>query len=61
MAQSHIFGPSQPPAIGKRRCPKCDVPMFLSRVEPAAKYGCEERTFECSACAYAETATTPFG
>ena len=31
--------------------------MLLSRVEPSDEVGRDERTFECAACAYAETTT----
>ena len=31
--------------------------MLLSRVEPSDEIGRDERTFECAACAYAETMT----
>jgi len=31
--------------------------MLLSRVEPSDEVGRDEHTFECAACAYAETTT----
>lgn len=34
--------------------------MLLSRMEPSVKEDHDERTFECSLCAYAETATVKF-
>src|SRR5262245_41927852 len=54
MQQPHKFDPSAPP-IAKRRCPKCGLPMFLSKIEPTEKVDHDERTFECLKCAYAET------
>jgi hypothetical protein len=58
MPQAIIFDPSPP--IGQRRCPLCGVPMFLSQIEPADQDGYDERTFECSQCAYAETVIVQF-
>ena len=46
--------------VGKRRCPKCGWPMFLSSIAPSDQVDHDERTFECSTCAYAETATVKF-
>jgi hypothetical protein len=54
MLQPRIFDLSIPPPLGKRRCPKCGLPMFLSKIEPFEQGGRDERTFECSNCAYAE-------
>jgi hypothetical protein len=34
--------------------------MFLSRIEPADQVDHDRRTFECSACDYAETVTVKF-
>jgi len=34
--------------------------MFLVKIEPANKAGYDQRTFECSSCAYAETITVKF-
>ena len=34
--------------------------MLLSLVEPSEEPDRDERTFECSSCAYAETATVKF-
>jgi hypothetical protein len=50
---------SKPPA-GRRRCPRCGVIMLLSQIEPTDQEGYDERTFECSECAYAETFTVKF-
>src|SRR5262245_42970795 len=60
MPQPKRFGRSIPPPIGKRRCPYCAEPMFLSTIEPAQKAGHDQRTFECSSCPYAETITVKF-
>ena len=49
-----------PPPIGQRRCPTCGLPMFLSCIRPADETGYDERTFECTKCAYAETVTVKF-
>src|SRR5215510_7436792 len=56
MPQPRKFASAKPP-IGLRRCPSCGLPMLLSRVEPSDEVGRDERTFECAACAYAETTT----
>ena len=56
MPQPRKFVPVKPP-IGQRRCPSCGLPMLLSRVEPSDEVGRDEHTFECAACAYAETTT----
>ena len=58
MPKAIILDPSPP--IGQRRCPLCGVPMFLSQIEPADQDGYDERTFECSQCAYAETVIVQF-
>jgi hypothetical protein len=34
--------------------------MFLSQIEPTEQEGYDERTFECTECAYAETVTVQF-
>ena len=34
--------------------------MSLSLIVPSDEAGYDERTFECSACAYAETVTVKF-
>jgi hypothetical protein len=59
MPQPRKFFSKKPP-IGQRRCPSCGLPMFLSRIEPSDETGYDERTFECSLCAYAETTTVKF-
>ena len=59
MPQTNKFDPTKQP-IGKRRCPKCGVPMLLSLIEPSELEGCDERTFECAQCAYAEAVTVKF-
>jgi hypothetical protein len=58
MPQAIIFN-STPPT-GQRRCPLCGVPMFLSQIEPTEQDGYDERTFECTECAYAETVIVQF-
>jgi len=59
MPQPHYFDASDAP-IGNRRCPKCGLIMLLSEIDPSAEDGCDERTFECTLCAYAETITVKF-
>lgn len=59
MPQARKFAPMKPP-IGERRCPSCGLPMLLSRIEPSDEIDRDERTFECSRCAYAETTTVKF-
>jgi hypothetical protein len=49
-----------PPPIGQRRCPTCGLTMFLSCIQPADKAGYDERTFECTKCAYAEIEVVQF-
>ena len=56
MPQPHNFNPTEPPP-GKQ-CPLCGLPMFLSLIEPSDAIDHDERTFECSTCAYAETIAT---
>lgn len=56
MQQPHNLNPTEPP-VGKRRCPNCGLPMFLSLIEPSDEIDHDQRTFECSTCAYAETIT----
>jgi hypothetical protein len=50
----------QTPPVGQRRCPACGLPMFLVCIEPTDDAGEDERTFECSKCAYAETVLVKF-
>ena len=59
MPQPRKFARMKPP-IGQRRCPSCGLPMLLSRIEPSDEEDHDERTFECSLCAYAERATVKF-
>jgi ribosomal protein S27AE len=59
MQQPHNFDPSAP-SINKRPCPKCGLPIFLSKIEPADKDDHDQRTFECSTCDYAETVMVRF-
>jgi hypothetical protein len=58
MPQTIIFDPKTP--VGQRRCPLCGVIMLLSQIDPTDQEGYDERTFECSECAYAETVTIKF-
>jgi hypothetical protein len=51
--------PKTPP-IGQRRCPACGLPLFLVSVNPTEKPGEDERIFECTDCAYAETVIVQF-
>ena len=57
LAQPNRFDLSSPPPIASRRCPVCGEPMTI---EPADRVGDDQRTFECSSCAYAETVTVTF-
>jgi ribosomal protein L37E len=49
--------PEQPMHV-PLRCSRCGFPMFLSLIEPSETVDHDQRTFECSACTYAETITT---
>jgi ribosomal protein S27AE len=60
MPQPNRFDPSQLPPIARRRCPKCGLPLFLAYIKPTDHDGFEERTYECSMCAYGETVTVKF-
>jgi len=60
MRQPHRFDSSTAPPLGKRRCPSCGLPMFLSKIEPSEQDDHDERTFECSTCEYAETVAVKF-
>jgi len=60
MQQPHNFDLTAPPPVGERRCPNCGLPMFLSRIEPSDQADHDQRTFECTTCAYAETVTIKF-
>jgi hypothetical protein len=51
--------PKAPP-IGQRRCPACGLPLFLVSVNPTGTPGEDERIFECTDCAYAETVIVQF-
>jgi hypothetical protein len=59
MPQPRRFVPAKPP-IGQRRCPACGLPLVLSHVAISNDADCDERTFECAACAYAETIAVNF-
>ena len=59
MPQPRKFVQMKPP-IGERRCPSCGLPMLLSRIEVSDVEDHDERTFECSRCAYAETTNVKF-
>jgi hypothetical protein len=58
MQRSHISDPPTPP-VGRRPCPICGLPMFVSHIEPPDDAD-DERIFECAKCAYSETAVTEF-
>jgi hypothetical protein len=58
MPQTIIFDTTPP--VGQRRCPRCGVIILLSKIEPTDQDGYDERTFECTQCAYAETAIVQF-
>ena len=59
MPQPNLDQSTLPP-MAKRRCPLCGVQMFLARIEPSEDVDSEERTFECSTCAYGETVLVKF-
>ena len=61
MPQPNRFDPSPLPPITTRRCPSCELQLFLSRITPTERDGYEERTYECSMCVYEETVTVKFG
>jgi hypothetical protein len=58
MPRPHNFDPTPP--VGQRRCPKCGLPMFLSLIEPTYQADQDERTFECTTSAYAETLSVKY-
>jgi endogenous inhibitor of DNA gyrase (YacG/DUF329 family) len=61
MVHPYNFDPTQPPRrLYKRPCPKCGLPMLLSRIEPTDKIDYDQQTYECPTCAYAETVTDEF-
>src|SRR5262249_41792834 len=57
LPQQNRFDLSSPPPIASRRCPVCGEPLT---VEPTDRTGHDQRTFECTSCAYAETVTVTF-
>jgi hypothetical protein len=59
MPQPHKFDPTEAP-MGKRRCPKCGMIMFLSQIEPCDEDGYDQRTFERTHCAYGERVIVQF-
>jgi hypothetical protein len=59
MPQPRKFSQIKPP-IGERRCPSCGLPMLLTCMGPSEEPEYDERTFECSSCAYAETTSVKF-
>ena len=61
MPQPNRFDPIVPVApIARRRCPSCGLQLFLSHIEPSERDGYEDRSYECSICAYGETVTVKF-
>jgi hypothetical protein len=60
MPQPNRFDPSLLPPIFRRRCPSCGLQLFLTRIEPTDHVDYEERSYECSACAYEETVRVRF-
>ena len=59
MPQQNSFGRENAP-VGMRRCPKCGVPMILVYIEPTDQADHDQRTFECSACPYAEVVAVKY-
>src|SRR5262245_40878858 len=47
MPQPNRFDPSRLPPIARRRCPSCEMLLFLSRIEPTDRVDYEERTTHC--------------
>jgi ribosomal protein L37E len=60
MPQPNHPEPSPLPPIARRRCPSCGLQLFLSHIGPTKHDGYEERTYECSMCAYGETVRVKF-
>jgi len=59
MPQTNKFDPTKQP-IGQRRCPKCGMIMLVAQIEPWNEDGYDQRTFECTNCAYGETEIVQF-
>jgi len=59
MLQPYSFYPSERP-VQQKQCPVCGLPMLLSRIEPSDDAHHDQRTFECSHCAYAEKVVVKF-
>jgi hypothetical protein len=59
MPRPRSFGQRKAP-LGMRRCPKCGVPMLLALIEPTDQADHDQRTFECSTCAYAEVVAVKY-
>ena len=59
MPQPRGFGRKKAP-VGMRRCPRCGAPLILSLIEPTDQADHDQRTFECSTCAYAEVAVVKY-
>jgi hypothetical protein len=57
---SHIISTHQHRHQLKNADARSALPMLLSTIEPSDKDDCDERTFECWTCAYAETVTVKF-
>jgi len=60
MPQPNRPDPSPLAPIARRRCPSCGLQLFLSCIEPTDNDDYEERTYECSVCAYGETVRAKF-
>jgi hypothetical protein len=54
MPQSDIYIPSNR-WLDRLTCPKCGLPMFLERVEPAEQPDHDKRHFQCTICDHVET------
>jgi hypothetical protein len=54
MPRSDIYNPPQK-FVDQPSCPKCGLPMFLERIEPADQQDYDKRHFECTNCDHAET------
>lgn len=48
------------PPLGQRRCPVCGRLLFLAEIVPTERSHEDQRTFECTTCAYSEIVVVQF-